>query len=259
MPAGLVTAIRTLTGVPVPGRDAPNLAASLPWFPVVGLLIGLALWLLAGGLMRITEPAWAGGVAALVLTIEVLITRGLHLDGLADWADGFAVARSKEDALRIMKDPHVGAFAVMALVLTILLKWVSLSRLIEIGSTGWIAAALLISRTCPTALLRTGSYPRPEGGTGEPFVRGARPAHMAAAFGIAGFLLPVLYGPASLILLLLGWLVAELFGWRCRKTLGGVTGDILGACVEIVETVVLLVCAVGALPTGMPNPLNLFR
>ena len=84
---GLVTAIRTLTILPIPGRDAESVAAALYWFPLVGLLVGLLQWGLGECIGTIAAKGWPAGAAAVVLVGGAVLTRGLHLDGLADWAD----------------------------------------------------------------------------------------------------------------------------------------------------------------------------
>lgn len=249
MMRGLISAIRTLTAVPIPGRDAEKMSSALPWFPVVGLLLGLVIC----GTIELPALAmgrtWPEGLAILAVVAGVFLTRAIHLDGLADWADGFWGSRERERVLAIMKDPHIGSFGTVAVVSLILAKWVFLVPLIAAGETSWIIAAFVISRTMPVVLLAAEPYARCEGGTAAPFARGAGQKHLAVAMLLATVLLVLFCGlqwiwPA---VILAGWGFARLFGAWCRMRVGGVTGDLLGACTEIVESGVLAVGAVFAI------------
>lgn len=238
---GLVTAIRTLTILPFPGKDADDMASSLPWFPIVGLLLGGILYGVA-----ILPIGWPQGAAVLTIIAGVLLTRGLHLDGLADWADGFWGGRDKESILRIMKDSSVGAFGATALICALLAKWVCLQRLIETNSHIWIIMACVTSRTMQVVLAVTNPYARDDSGTATSFVKNANFRHMAVALGLAAVIVLVV---GQLNWMWLGvpagaWFIARLFGQSCKRVIGGVTGDLLGAGNEIVELAIL---AVGAL------------
>ncbi|MBM4143879.1 MAG: adenosylcobinamide-GDP ribazoletransferase [Lentisphaerae bacterium] len=243
---GLITAIRTLTILPVPGRDAEKMSASLPWFPVVGLLLGAILWAVARGAMALTPLFWPEAAGVLVVVGGAVLTRGLHLDGLGDWADGFWGARDKEKVLAIMKDPRTGAFGVVALVSVLLGQWVCVTRLASAGGLEWILVAYVISRTMQVDLAVAHPYARAEGGTGAPFVAGARPKHLLVAILVAGALLLAVGrgAPVCLVALLIAWLMTRLFGFRCRRRIGGITGDLLGAGSVLTETTVLFIGAV---------------
>jgi adenosylcobinamide-GDP ribazoletransferase len=219
------------------------MAASLPWFPCVGLVLGAGLYgltLLAG-----LSPwgIWAEGVAFVVVGGGVFLTRGLHLDGLADAADAWGSLASREKMLLIMKDSRVGTFGVLALVLILGAKWVAVARLVESGTAVWIVAAYVISRTAQVELAVALPYARAEGGTARGFIKDARGVHRIAAWTLALVIVAALTGPLGAVALIAGWLVARALGWRFMKMLGGVTGDLLGATSELVETTVLLVCA----------------
>ena len=104
------------------------------WFPIVGLILGLIIYGLGWLWMRLLNIDWPGGGATILLIVQVILTRGLHLDGLADWADALGVQRGKASRLAIMKDPRVGAFGVLALIAVFMAKWVAFERLISTGS-----------------------------------------------------------------------------------------------------------------------------
>jgi len=208
-------------------------------------LLGGILW----GIVRLSYlipwSLWPEGTAVLVVITGTVLTRGLHLDGLADWADGFWGGKDREDVLKVMKDPRVGTFGSLALVLVLLAKWVFLTRLVAEGTPIWIIAAYIVSRTCQVDLAGPQPYARPEGGIGGAFIRKANLRHAALAAVLAGILLLGVCGLNGtwIATLALGLLISRAFGLRCGARIGGVTGDLLGACSEIVETAVL---AVGA-------------
>jgi len=242
---GLVTAIRTLSIFPVPGRDAEHMSHALFWFPLVGCLLGVILWGLARGLSFIFG-GWNDGMATVVVAGGAILTRGLHLDGLADWADGFFGGSAREDVLAVMKDSQVGAFGIVALILVLLGKWVAFSRLIEMGSCLWIVPAYIASRMTMVELAVCLPYARSEGGTAGPFVEGAQPCHRFGAILLSAALLFLFNGLAGAILLSGGWIACRLLGIWFQRRVAGVTGDLLGTCCELVETGLLLACAVGS-------------
>ncbi len=175
--------------------------------------------------------------AAFLVTAQTLLTRGFHLDGIADAADGFGGGYTKERSLEIMKDSTVGAFGGIAIVLTLLLKFVLFYSLILIGHAEIIFATMVISRTAQVFQCVTLPYARPTG-TAAASVQNAKPSHLSvAAVLCAGLLL--ISKPVSLWLLPIGLLSAFLWGLYCRKRVGGITGDLLGATNEITEITVL--------------------
>lgn len=241
MVRGLVTALRTLTLLPVPGRDAERFSDSLYWFALVGVLIGTLQATLAWAALFFGWPEFA---AALGLLGGIVLTRGLHADGLADLADGFFGGRSREARLRIMKDPAVGSFGAIALVVVNLFKWICLLELTRNRAFGLMVAGVLLARMAQVLLASTMPYARAEGGTATAFVEGAGRTHLLVAFVSGAALLPFLPGcsPAQSVLLMITALFSALFtGLISYRKIGGVTGDVLGACSEVTETVVWLV------------------
>jgi len=243
MTAGMVTAFRTLTILPLPGRDAEDMAASLPWFPLVGCALGFILYGLSRLLGLVGGDSWPEGVALVLVLGSIVLTRGLHLDGLADWADAFGSMSDRQRTLEIMQDPRVGAFAVVAVVVVLLAKWVALARLAVAGELIWIVAAYIVSRAVLVELACCLPYARPCAGTGAAFVQTARPIHRLWSLLSGLALLLGIYGPAGGVAVGVGWGLTRLFGFWCYRRVGGVTGDLLGACSEIVETLVLLLAA----------------
>ncbi|HGY9627200.1 adenosylcobinamide-GDP ribazoletransferase [Pseudomonas putida] len=232
-------ALQFLSSLPVrlPGMPEPRqVGRSLLCYPLVGLLFGVVLWLASHLLQGTAAPLHA----ALLLTLWVVLSGALHLDGLADsadaWLGGFG---DRERTLRIMKDPRSGPIAVVTLVLVLLLKFCALWVLVEQGAGASLVLAPVVGRAALLGLFMGTPYVRP-GGLGQ-----ALADHLpkvAAAW--------VLAGTSLAAVLLGGWQVFEVlllavlvFAWgrrlMCRR-LGGTTGDTAGALLELVELAVVL-------------------
>ncbi|MFI7838616.1 adenosylcobinamide-GDP ribazoletransferase [Pseudomonas asiatica] len=233
-------ALQFLSSLPVslPGMPAPReVGRSLLCYPLVGLLFGLLLWLASYLLQGTPAPLHA----ALLLTLWVLLSGALHLDGLADsadaWLGGFG---DRERTLLIMKDPRSGPIAVVTLVLVLLLKFCALLVLVEQGIGAQLLLAPLIGRAAMLGLFLSTPYVR-QGGLGQ-----ALAEHLPRQ--AAGW---VLLGCVLFCLVLGGWIVVlalAVFAWlrhlMCRR-LGGTTGDTAGAMLELLELAVVLGLALG--------------
>ena len=225
----------TLDGV----LSGEELARSTLFYPLVGLIIGgllsLLCWLLAGH--------DSGVVAALVLIFWVLLTGGLHLDGLADSADAW-VGGHKDPArtLEIMKDPRSGPAAVVFIVLLLILKFAALSVLIE--AKAWLALLLspFLGRVTIIALMLTTPYARPQGIASELYEKMPRVALTGLLLVSLLFVVLVLKW-WGIVLLGAAGLLFYLMRSLMLKRIGGTTGDTLGAAIELMEGGVLLVLA----------------
>ncbi len=234
-----VTAMRTLTLLPFPGKDASNFADAIPCFPAVGALIGL----MAAGILHILVPLdWPMGAGVLAATLTILITRGLHIDGLADMADALGARGPLERKLAVMKDPHTGAFGVLAIVADFVLKTVALGRIASSGQWMLVIVPFLAARAAQAVVATTLPYARPEGGTAGVFVQQSRPAHLILAL-IVAMACSAVAGWPGLLLLATGLALAVLIRFWLKHTFGGVTGDLIGATNEIVETSLLVFLA----------------
>ncbi len=241
--SGLVTALRTLTVLPVPGRECDRFSHSLFWFPLVGLLLGLMQ--AAPGFFS-SRFGWNELSAAIVLLGGIALSRGMHADGLADLADGFWGGRTREARLRIMKDPNVGSFGAIALFAMMLLKWIALFKLVGMGAFEFIAAGVLLARQVQVLLASALPYARSEGGTAQAFVGEAGALHGVVTFLLTIlFLLPLLHADLSaLSVVIAAALVAALLtGALSWSKIGGVTGDVLGAGSEVTELFVWIAAA----------------
>ncbi|AXK39085.1 adenosylcobinamide-GDP ribazoletransferase [Crenobacter cavernae] len=230
----LILALQFLTRLPTPRLETfePRwLADSARWFGVVGLIVG---GLVAGalGFAARLDP-WAGALVA--LWMWVWVTGGLHLDGLADLADARGAAhRSRERFLEVLKDPHVGSFGVLSLVMAVASKLVLL-MLAAKGSANLMAVALVPAWARCLAVLWSTTLPPLAPGSGERFAWTTHwpslSANLALLTGLSAWFAPALI-PAAL--------VAGYAWWNyLKKTLGGMTGDCLGAGIELVEIALL--------------------
>lgn len=236
----LLTALRTLTILRLPGRDASVYASALPWFPLAGLLIGA---LVAATAWAIGGPGgWALGAGAAGVLVATWVTGGLHVDGLGDTADAMGGAWTPERRLAIMKDTHCGAMAVMAIGLSLILKTAALAELAAARQWVWILLPFVVSRLVQVQLAVTLPYARAQG-TGAVFVKEARRSHVWLAAALALGLAFLLAGRIGLVCvagaLALGLLLAV---WM-RRFVGGVTGDLLGFGSEVTENVVFFALA----------------
>jgi adenosylcobinamide-GDP ribazoletransferase len=221
--------------------------------PVAGLVVGLCAAALGGLLLVLGSGPLLAAVAS--VTAGAVLTRGLHLDGLADTADGLGSGKPADDALRIMKQSDIGPFGVLTLVLVLLAQVAALARLYD-GSwaAGATAAALCATaaRLALTLAARTGVPPaRPEGLGAA--VAGTVPVHGAllaatttvVAAGSTGALFGA-YGMLRYALaVLVGCGAAELLRRHCVRRFGGVTGDVFGGLAETAATTALVVLALG--------------
>lgn len=229
-------AVQFLTLIPVRFAEMPDSrvqASGLLCYPLVGGLIGLVLMLLA----FLVQGLPSGLAAALVLAAWAGISGGLHLDGLADSADGWLGGLgSRERTLEIMKDPHLGASGALVLILVLLLKWSALDALLEAGLFWPLLLAPLAGRSAALLLLATTPYARPSG-IAETMLPELK-RHHALGTCVAVVLVLAAFDPfLPLILLLVGVGLRYLM----LRRLGGTTGDTAGATIELIETLLLLV------------------
>lgn len=241
-----LAAVKFLTAVPVPWSwtgGERSLSRSVPWFPVVGLACGGALGAVCLGLERILPSL---PLSALLVAMMAGVSGGLHLDGLSDTADGLLSSRPRERALEIMKDSHVGAMGVIAIVMVVLAKFALLASVSDDARWRLVVLAVLAGRCGFPIVMMLLPYARPQGGLATVFAASLLPA--ARRWGTFVWAAVIAPGGGYLIA---GWvglsagaaavaLVLLLAGYS-RYRLGGYTGDTLGAGCEVVELVPLLV------------------
>lgn len=233
------TALVFLTRIPVPWQ-VPDLESRLPrctpWFPLVGVLVGL-LGALAWWLGATAGNALIGAIAAVAAT--ALVTGAFHEDGLADTFDGLGGSADRELALTIMKDSRIGAFGTVALVLTLLAR---IAALVSLGGAAMAAlvGAHALARLSSLPLIRGLPYARADGGTGKPFAGGVSDIGLALAVGATAILTLALWGVTAFGVWLAAAVVVAVTGWWYYRRLGGITGDTLGATNQFVELGVYL-------------------
>ncbi len=245
----LIVAVRFLTVLPVPGREADGAVAlgrAAWWFPVVGAALGIALGGFLHGLERLFPPMVA---AVLVVAGWKAVTGGIHLDGLADLLDGLAVG-DRSRRLAIMRDSRIGVFGAVGLIFAVSIATVAVSELSDPGRASVLLLAPLVGRTAP---LLAGAWLRaatPGLGLGAGFVAGlSRGA--GACWAVATLLVGwALLGPAGTVLVVVGLVSAIAVALGASRRLGGVTGDVLGAVVEVAELGVL-VAGTALRPSGL--------
>jgi len=217
--------------------EPSRLARSMGLFPAVGLVIGLLLVVINEALAPLLPRQVLDSLLVLIL---ILITGGLHLDGMADVIDGMAGGRDREGTLRIMKDSRVGAMGAAGLVMLLLLKYVCLHNVPQGIKPAMLIIMPAAGRWVQVVLACCAPYVRPEGGTGAAFVDhvGLR-EFILAGVTLAAAALILFEWRGGLLLLMLG-VAAYLLLFYFRRRLGGVTGDVLGAATELIEVFTLL-------------------
>ena len=243
--APFLVAVSFLTLLPVGVSDPTDaeISRSRGWYPIVGLLYGLALaaaafiWLLA-----LAVPPFEPVLPALMVAMMALGNRFLHLDGLMDFCDAMWGGHTVERRLEIMRDSRVGSFAVAGCVSVLLVKFAALQSLLPIVP-GFFALVLfpMLSRWSMTLLLTVFPYGR-QAGIGTAFASSGRP-WLATGFALltvaAGAWL--LLGPVGIVALVVVSLASLLMGrWASRRLGGGLTGDCYGAVNEIMEALALV-------------------
>jgi adenosylcobinamide-GDP ribazoletransferase len=234
-------ALQFLTRLPIRAPAAWQghaLAASVPAFPLIGALIGA----FAG--LAFAFASWLGLppmlAAVLAVAAQILLTGGLHEDGLADLADGFGGGRTRAEKLEIMRDPRLGSYGALALVLALLARIAALAALAEpLLAALVLIAAGAVSRAGMPALMASLPPARDHGlavGAGRP-----HSLRVAAGIAIAALLAFIMLAPG----MAMGGLVAAagavlVTGGLARRQIGGYTGDVLGAAQQLAEIGFLL-------------------
>jgi len=218
-----------------------ELARSMAFFPLVGLVIGLILsagYYLFSLFLPRSITLWS------MVGLLALLTRGLHLDGLADTLDGLASGGPKERILEVMRDSRIGAFGVIGLILLIGGKYLALDELSNVSIPFSLILMAVMGRNSMVLVCYQSPYARPGGGLAKPFTEnlGYRETaiSLATAFGIA--LLTV--GVKGILVFSGIALFSGGYRYLFIKKLGGVTGDILGGANELSELLCLILLVI---------------
>jgi len=231
----LLTAMGFLTRFPVTPADVSpkELGASIGHYPVVGLLIGGILATVAYVSSSLIPVAL---VAVLIVGFGILLTGALHLDGVADVADGLGAGdKDSSRALEAMRDSQVGSFGAIALVFIILAKTIVLSEVLGITQILAVLLMPVVARCAVVPLIAWLPYARKEG-LGAVFNKESNTNQVIFAIGFT--LVAIVLADFDLILpLLITLVLAMAFGYWTKKRLGGLTGDVYGAAIEMSEVV----------------------
>lgn len=232
-----LVATQFLTRLPVPRVrfDPDSLAHAAKFFPVVGLMIGLG----ASFLQRIAVPHFSRPlVALLVLIFLVLVTGGLHEDGLADTADGFGGGWNREQVLTILRDSRIGSFGALALILSVLARFLLLSNLPLNRFTALVVSANVLCRWTTLPLSHLLAPARANDGQGARIARKISPASLLIgtllSFAIVFYFLRTEFWIPVLVALV----ITSLSGLYYSRRIGGVTGDCFGATSQLTEIAV---------------------
>ncbi len=235
-PFGLLAALQFLTRVPIRLRSEPDLARSIPWFPVVGALVGCVVGAFAVGLMELVPATVAAGLA---VVLGVMLTGAFHEDGLADTADAMG-GWTQERRREILKDSRHGSYGVAAMCSTIVLRILCVASLGPAAAFAGLVAAHTLGRGAAVGVMGI-AHPVPSEGLGADYSRALSP--VSAATGVL----------ASLVLstAAVGWWIAPLalaaaagavvVSFIAQRAFGGVSGDVLGAVEQVGECLVLIV------------------
>ncbi|MBD8500047.1 adenosylcobinamide-GDP ribazoletransferase [Paenibacillus arenosi] len=270
-----IAALQFLTRIPI-RKQVPFtpevLKLSTIWFPLAGAAIGLCIWL-AGALLQLVLPAYPA--AALLVFFAVVLSGGLHMDGLMDTADGMLSNRDRDKVIEIMKDSRVGAMGVLACVLILLMQWSFIGALFEMNSwSPLVALPFIMSRYVMVWAIVVYPHTEAESGLGRYFM-GTNRTHllvsaivMLVLFGICVFITAVLsyaglYEPTtilavitmqdswiwgiagSLILILILLSVTHWIACVVQRRIGGLSGDIYGAMGELTVSIGLMLLVIG--------------
>ena len=240
----IAVALALLTRLPLPrlpsGAFAHQARSAWAW-PLAGLTVAAPACLLGALAIGAGLPATIS--AGLVLVTQAMLSGAMHEDGLADTADGLWGGMTRDRRLEIMRDSRIGSYGVLALILSVGLRWSALAGLIAAGAWGAVLAAAVLSRAGMPALMAALPRARTDGlshGVGQPG-RGAVCGAMAVALGLA------LACTGWAVLLAAAWaaLAVAGMGALARAKLGGQTGDILGAAQQLAEIAALLALLAG--------------
>lgn len=237
-------ALQFLTSLPVKAKTQitdKELAKSMAYFPLVGLLIGVIL-ALAYNMFNLIFPLQIN--CAFVLILNVLITGGLHIDGFIDTIDGVASRSDRERILEIMREGHPGALGITAAILLFLLKYSVLVSL----SKGTVDISLIAMSTLSrwSLVLSSGLYPyaREGEGLGRKFIERLNIREGFISTAITLLISTLIFRFRTLILIPIVCCILVGFNFYFYKRIGGITGDTLGALNELMEVLILVLTSI---------------
>ncbi len=241
-----MTALSFLTRIPVPMTSSEvhssSLSKSIIFFPLVGGIIGF----INAGVYMVLEPFLPIRILAVfIIAVPMVVSGGIHFDGLLDTCDGIFSGRSKDRILEIMRDSRVGSMGVIAGILSVLLRYSLIFELPGAGLPGLIIAQAACGRWIMSGALYFFPYARKEGGLGQSFNIGKRALYFILSTLMAGLILFSVNGAVGIYMALGAGILSLLFALWVAARIGGLTGDVYGALNEIGENIFLLLWLVG--------------
>jgi adenosylcobinamide-GDP ribazoletransferase len=236
----LLVALQFLTRLPVPvAHDLPSdaLAESARFFPIVGAIVG-------GGAVAIdlliAPRAGRNASVALILIYLVVVTGGLHEDGLADAADGFGGGWTRDRVLAIMRDSNIGSFGALAIGCSLLARFAFLTSAPATGFHGVLIAGQVLGRWATVPLAHWLPPARSEDGQGARMAQKTSMTSLVVGSTLMAVIVSVTCGFAAVWMIAVACVVAALTGAYYRRRIGGITGDCLGATCQLTECAVYL-------------------
>jgi adenosylcobinamide-GDP ribazoletransferase len=225
-----------------------DLAGSLRYYPLVGAVLGALSAVLFGGTLRLFSP----NVAAVSAVIGLVVLSGaLHLDGFADMCDGFYGNRDRDRILAIMKDSHSGAMAIVGVFCLLALKIALLTGFEIDRAVPALVLAPSLARWSMVWLSASSTYARPEGGTASAYIGHVNRSTLLIATLLCATIAFLLFRTPGLIVMAAAVAFTWVFRLYTESRIGGMTGDTLGACSELVEVAVLAMLSVHRLALGL--------
>ena len=235
---GIFAALQFLSILPIHRQFAmDDMGKSLAWFSTAGGVIGLCAALVYGATLLIGLPVPVSALAGIMALAG--FSGFLHLDGVADTADGFFSSRPRARMLDIMRDSRIGTMGVIGIFFVLTFKWAALVALPP--AMGWrvLVLAPIAGRAGQVITMTWLPYARPEGGLASAFLSHCSRQTVFMCILICLAAAAILGGMKGLLALGLAGGFGVLFNWWCLRKIGGMTGDTLGAVSEGIEAVVM--------------------
>jgi adenosylcobinamide-GDP ribazoletransferase len=239
-PIGPLAALQFLTRLPIRLRSEPDLGAMVVWFPVAGVVIGALAGGAGAGMFELSTPLVAAGIA---VAVGLLVTGAFHEDGLADVADAFGGGYTVERRLEILKDPRHGTYGVAALCASIVVRVAAIGSLPSASVVfASCVAAHVVARTVAVTLMATVPLATHRG-LGADYGRSTTPTRAAVAVVLGVALGSVAIGWWIGPVLAVALASAAAVGALAVRKIGGISGDVLGACEQVAECACLVTLA----------------
>jgi adenosylcobinamide-GDP ribazoletransferase len=235
--SGARTAWIFLTRVPAGDDPSPDIGRAVPWFPVVGAVVGAAVGLVFVGARELLPPLAS---AAATISAGALVTGAFHHDGLADIADAFGGGWDRAQRLQILKDPRHGTYGVMALVCLVVTQVAALAALGPAQGFATLVAAHTLGRAGAIALL-AGAPAASGRGLGAEYAATATRRGVLVGIGVSAFFAALALGAWVAVALAAVACTSIVAGVLAHRKIGGISGDVLGAAEQLGETATLLV------------------